>query len=84
MSEFKWSPRDNDIARLELKLSRLLTRELNERPSVTLPLMLKSIKVHRKAIPILSAMTKVLGHPPQMDAKTWREGEKRKVTVSVT
>ncbi len=84
---FKWTPQDNKMAKLEMKLAARLTKELNERPSIALRMLLVSEQVKKSIAPILYEMKIVLGHDVVFKAYSNWEGEgkdrKRKVSVFV-
>lgn len=83
-SKYRWTERDNVIADAELKLSRLLTTELNARPAVGLQMLFVSQQVQAKVRPIIDALEAQVGYRIKADVDEHREGGQRKIYVQIS
>lgn len=79
-----WTKQDNQIAETELKLSKLLTQRLAERPEVSLHMLYMSRPVQQEVGGILKSLEQALGKEVKARTDSHRHPDgSRTVTVEI-
>lgn len=82
--KYAWTPQDNQIAKVELELSKLLTRRLNERPELSLVALYQSAKIQGEVAPMLERLETGLHKRLQATTESVRLPDgKRQVFVTI-
>lgn len=79
-----WTKRDNQIAETELKLSKLLTQRLAERPEVSLHMLYMSRPIQQEVGGILKTLEQTIGKEVKARTDSYRHPDgSRTVTVEI-
>lgn len=83
VGNYRWTPEDNAIAEVELKLSTILTRELTARPEVSLNMLYAIQNVRAQVQPLLLDLEARIKKALKAQTMESRQDGRRFVTVII-